>query len=169
MKKHFLFLASLVLGIGQLFADNVTFSASDLRASLPSNNSNIAIPYTWKTSPYHVTTTIAQQDGTEKTLAVGSYINMNNTYQFTVSVAGAGTLNGIKITTNPTSQAANVTVNTGTYTSPNWTPEGETNSVTFTVTNTFRLTQIAVDYTPDSGYTPDVDRKSTRLNSSHNA
>ena len=156
MKKHFLFLATLVLGLGQLFADNVTFSVSDLRATLPSDNTNIAIPYAWKTSPYHVTVNIAKQDGTEASLAVGSYINMNNAYQFTVSVAGAGTLNGIKITTNPTSQAVKLTVNTGTYTSPNWTPEGETNSVTFTVTGTFRVTQIAVDYTPDSGYTPDV-------------
>lgn len=161
MKKTFLFLASLVLGFGQLFADNVTFSASDLRATLPSGNTNIAIPYTWKTSPYHVSVAIAKQDGTEANLAVGSYIGMNNTYQFTVSVAGAGTLNGIKITTNPTSQAANVTVNTGTYTSPNWTPEGNTNSVTFTCTNTFRLTQIAVDYTPDAGYTPDTPAEAT--------
>jgi len=161
MKKHFLFLATLVLGIGQLFADEVTFSANNLRATLPSNNSKIAIPYTWKTSPYHVSVNIAKQDGSEATLAVGTNISMNNTYQFTVSVAGAGTLNGIKITTDPTTQAANVTVNTGTYTSPNWTPEGETNSVTFTVTGTFRLTQIAVDYTPDSGYTPDVPATAT--------
>ena len=154
MKKFFLLLTTLVLGFGQLFADEVTFSASDLKATLPSDNSNIAIPYTWKLAPYHVSVNIAKQDGTEASIGVGSTINMNNTYQFTVSVAGAGTLNGIKITTNPTSQAANVTVNTGTYTSPNWTPEGETNSVTFTVTNTFRLAQIDVDYTPDEGYTP---------------
>ena len=155
MKKTFLFLASLVLGFGQLFADEVTFSASDLRATLPSGNTNIAIPYTWKTSPYHVSVAIAKQDGSEATLAVGSTINMNNAYQLTVSVAGAGTLNSIKLTTNPASQTANVTANTGTYANPTWTPEGDTNSVTFTVTGTFRLSQIAVDYTPDAGYTPD--------------
>ena len=155
MKKTFLFLASLVLGFGQLFADEVTFSASDLRATLPSGNTNIAIPYTWKTSPYHVSVAIAKQDGSEASLGVSTLIGMNNTYQFTVSVAGAGTLNSIKLTTNPANQTANVTANTGTYANPTWTPEGNTNSVTFTCTGTFRLTQIYVDYTPDAGYTPD--------------
>ena len=33
MKKHLLFLAALVLGLGQLFADEVTFSMQELRAS----------------------------------------------------------------------------------------------------------------------------------------
>ena len=153
MKKHFLLLASLVFGIGQLFADNVTFSASDLRATLPSGNTNIAIPYTWKTSPYHVSVDIAKQDGSEATLAVGSTINMNNAYQFTVSIGGAGTLNSIKISTNPSSQTSNVIASTGSYSSGTWT--GSANSVTFTITGTFRLTSIAVDYTPDAGYTPD--------------
>ena len=64
MKKHFLFLATLVFGLGQLFADNVTFDVSDLRASLPEGNTNIALPYAWKTSPYHVTATIEKTDGT---------------------------------------------------------------------------------------------------------
>ena len=154
MKKHFLFLAALVLGMGQLFADNVTFSASDLRATLPQGNTNIAIPYTWKTAPYHVTVTIEKQDGTEATLAVGTTINLGNTYKFTVAAAGAGTLNSIKITTNPTSQAANATASTGTYSGGTW--EGSANSVTFTCTGTFRLTQISVDYTPDDSYTPEL-------------
>jgi len=35
MKKFFLFLATLMLGFGQLFADEVTFSVSDLMATLP--------------------------------------------------------------------------------------------------------------------------------------
>ena len=156
MKKHFLFLASLVLGFGQLFADEVTFSVSDLKASLPASNTNIAVPYAWKTSPYHVTATIEKTDGTTGTLAVSNVIPLNANYKVTVSVAGAGTLNSIKFTTNPTSQSANATASTGTFASGTWTPEGTTSSVTFTATGNFRITQIAVDYTPDSGYTPDV-------------
>ena len=161
MKKHFLFLATLVLGLGQLFADEVTFSVSDLKASLPSDNTNIALPYAWKTSPYHVTATIEKTDGTSATLGVSTVIALNANYKVTVSVAGAGTLNSIKFTTNPTSQNANATASTGTFASGTWTPEGATSSVTFTATGTFRLTQIAVDYTPDSGYTPDVPSAAT--------
>ena len=74
----------------------------------------------------------------------------------TVSVAGAGTLNSVKFTTDPTSQSGNATASTGTFASGTWTPEGATSSVTFTATGNFRLTKIEVDYTPDSGYTPDV-------------
>ena len=156
MKKHFLFLASLVLGLGQLFADEVTFSVSDLKASLPASNTNIETPYAWKTSPYHVTATIEKTDGTSATLGVSTVIALNANYKVTVSVAGAGTLNSIKFTTNPASQNANATASTGTFASGTWTPEGATSSVTFTATGNFRLTQIAVDYTPDSGYTHDV-------------
>ena len=156
MKKHFLFLATLVLGLGQLFADEVTFSVGDLKASLPASNTNIAVPYAWKTSPYHVTATIEKTDGTTGTLGVSTVIALNANYKVTVSVAGAGTLNSIKFTTNPTSQSANATASTGTFASGTWTPEGATSSVTFTATSNFRLTQIVVDYTPDSGYTPDV-------------
>ncbi|MBR6030742.1 MAG: Ig-like domain-containing protein [Bacteroidaceae bacterium] len=161
MKKHFLFLASLVLGLGQLFADEVTFSVSDLKASLPASNTNIETPYAWKTSPYHVTATIEKTDGTSATLGVSTVIALNANYKVTVSVAGAGTLNSIKFTTNPASQNANATASTGTFASGTWTPEGATSSVTFTATGNFRLTQIAVDYTPDSGYTPDVPAEAT--------
>lgn len=156
MKKHFLFLASLVLGLGQLFADEVTFSVSDLKASLPASNTNIALPYAWKTSPYHVTATIEKTDGTTGTIGVGTVIALNANHKVTVSVAGAGTLNSVKFTTNPTNQNGNATASTGTFASGTWTPEGTTSSVTFTATGNFRITQIAVDYTPDSGYTPDV-------------
>ena len=145
-----------MLGIGQLFADNVTFSASDLKATLPSDNSNIAIPYTWKTAPYHVSVTIAKQDGTEASLGVGGTINLNGTYKFTVAVAGAGTLNQVQVATQTSAQRANATVDSGTYSGGKWTPEGSTNSVTFTCTGTFNLKTLAVDYTPDAGYTPDV-------------
>jgi len=155
MKKHLLILASLVLGIGQLFADNVTFSVSELKATLPSDNTNIATPYAWKVSPYHVTATIAKQDGSEGTLGVGTVIGLTSAYEVTVSVAGAGTLNSIKFTTNPASQAGNATASTGSYTSGTWTPDESTNSVRFTCTGNFRLTKIEVDYTPDSGYNPD--------------
>ena len=155
MKKHLLILASLVLGIGQLFAENVTFSVSDLKATLPSNNTNIAIPYAWKVSPYHVTATIAKQDGTEASLGVSTVIGLTSAYKVTVSVAGAGTLNSIKFTTNPSGNTANATASTGTYANGTWTPAEDTNSVTFTCTGTFRLTQIAVEYTPDPNYNPD--------------
>ena len=158
MKKHLLFLATLVLGLGQLFADEVTFSVGDLKASLPASNTNIAVPYAWKTSPYHVTATIEKTDGTTGTIGVGTVIALNANYKVTVSVAGAGTLNSVKFTTQPSGQTANATANIGTYTSGSWTPaEGTTpSSVTFSFTNTFNLKKIVVDYTPDSGYTPDV-------------
>ena len=155
MKKHLLILASLVLGLGQVFADQVTFSLADLRASLPSGNTNVEVPYTWKVSPYHVTVTIAKKDGTTGTLGIADPTTLTN-YTLTVKVAGAGKLNGITVTTNPASQSANVTASTGTYASGSWTPEGSTTNVTFTPTGTFRLKSLTVNYTPDSGYTPDV-------------
>lgn len=155
MKKHLLILASLVLGLGQVFADQVTFSLADLRASLPSGNTNVEVPYTWKVSPYHVTVTIAKKDGTTGTLGIADPTTLTN-YTLTVKVAGAGTLNGITVTTNPAGQSANVTASTGTYASGSWTPEGSTTNVTFTPTGTFRLKSLTVNYTPDSGYTPDV-------------
>ncbi len=155
MKKHLLILASLVLGLGQVFADQVTFSLADLRASLPSGNTNVEVPYTWKVSPYHVTVTIAKKDGTTGTLGIADPTTLTN-YTLTVKVAGAGKLNGITVTTNPPSQSANVTASTGTYASGSWTPEGSTTNVTFTPTGTFRLKSLTVNYTPDSGYTPDV-------------
>ena len=48
MKKHFLFLASLVLGLGQLFADQVQFKVSDLYQKTQS----VTLPYTWKGDSY---------------------------------------------------------------------------------------------------------------------
>ena len=157
MKKHLLILASLVLGFGQLFADDVTFSVGDLKATLPSNNTNIAIPYTWDGAPAPVTVTIAKQDASTASLGVSTVIALTNAYEVTVSLVGNGTLNSIKFTTNPASQTANVTASTGSYASSTWTPgEDETvSSVTFTCTGTFRLTQIAVDYTKtNSGNDP---------------
>ena len=155
MKKHFLFLASLVLGLGQLFADEVTFSIADLRASLSGSDTNIDLPYEWKASPYHVTATIARQDDLEGSIGVSTVIPLSNAHKITISVAGEGKLNSIKITTNPTSQYNNATASTGEFSKGQWTPDGDTKEVTFSCTNNFRITQIAVDYTPDENVTPD--------------
>lgn len=156
MKKHFLFLATLVLGLGQLFADEVTFSLAELRATIPSGNTKVAVPYTWKVSPYHVTATIAKQDGTEGELSIANSTNFKN-YTITVTVAGEGTLNKVTFS-GTTNQLGNATANTGTYASGTWAPaEGTTpNSVTFTTTNNFPISKFVVDYTPDSGYTPEI-------------
>lgn len=161
MKKHFLFLASLVLGLGQLFADNVTFSLAELRATLPSSNTKVAVPYTWKVSPYHVTATIAKQDGTEGVLSIAQTTNFKN-YTITVAVAGEGKLNKVTFS-GTTSKFGNATASIGTYASGTWTAEEgtSTNSVTFTTTNDFPITKFVVDYTPDSGYTPDVPSAAT--------
>ena len=155
MKKHFLLLASLVLGLGQLFADTVVFSASDLKATLPENNTSISLPYTWKTSPYYVTATIT---GTAKTMSVSSVLGFNATNTLTFAVAGNGTIDGITVTMGTASQIDNATTDTGTYASGTWTPAtGEsTNTVTFTPTSNFRVTKITVDYTPDTSVEPDV-------------
>ena len=157
MKKFFLLLTTLVLGFSQLFADEVTFSASALRATLPSGDTNVSIPYTWKTSPYHVTVDIAKKDASTASLAVGNTINLNNTFQFTVSVAKKGTLSGIKLTAGTSSQLANITVSAGSYESGKWTPaEGTTpSSVTFTCTGVFNVKNITATYTPDPDYTPE--------------
>ena len=157
MKKFFLLLTALVLGFSQLFADEVTFSASALRATLPSGDTNVSIPYTWKTSPYHVTVDIAKKDASTASLAVGNTINLNNTFQFTVSVAKKGTLSGIKLVAGTSSQLANITVSAGSYESGKWTPaEGTTpSSVTFTCTGVFNVKNITATYTPDPDYTPE--------------
>lgn len=156
MKKHLLILASLVFGIGQLFAEEAIFNASDLRATLPSGSTKIDVPYTWKHSDGHVTIDIAKKDGTTGSPAVSNVIGLDATYQMTVSVAGAGTLNEITFTTNPTAQKANAETKTGTYSNGTWTPGDKTNSVTFTMTGAFRLASVVVDYTPDPNFTPAV-------------
>lgn len=159
MKKFFLFLATLMLGFGQLFADEVTFSVGDLKATLPEDNTNISLPYVWKTSPYHVTATIAKTDDTTGEIGVGTVIGLNASYKITVSVGGAGSVvNSVKFTTNPASQNVNATASTGSFASGTWEPgqNEKTNKVTFTCTGNFRLTKIVVDYTPDENYTPDV-------------
>lgn len=157
MKKFFLFLATLMLGFGQLFADEVTFSVSDLMATLPEGK-KISLPYAWKPSPYHVTATIANADDTPGDFTVANPMGLKGTHKITVAVAGEGSLNGVKFTTNPANQNANATASTGSYASGTWTPgqNEKTNTVTFTCTGNFRLTKIDVDYTPDETVNPDV-------------
>ena len=145
-----------MLGFGQLFADQVTFSLADLRASLPSGYTNVEVPYTWKVSPYHVSVTIAKKDGTTGTLAIANTTTLTN-YTVTVNIGGEGSLDGATISTSPASQAANVSASNGSYENGTWAPaEGGIKSVTFTPNNTFRMTQIVVDYTPDPDYNPNV-------------
>lgn len=157
MKKHLLILASLVLGIGQLFAetDPVTFSFSDWRSSLPTGTpTQMELPYTWKVSPYHVTATIDKKIETATNpLGISNTTTFTN-YTFTVTVAGAGTLDRITVNA-PTGKTA-LSASTGTYDNGTWTPEGNTTTVTFTPTGTFRLTSFTVYYTPDPNVTPDV-------------
>ena len=149
MKKHLLFIASLVLGIGQLFADQVTFNVAEL------SGESINLPYTWKIDQVKVV--IGGEGKTSAAISTDSQgkssIVLGAGYTITVSVPGEGTLDGIKFnaTTN------NVTPSTGTYASKAWTPGETTNSVTFDVTNTYKLLALGVTYTPDEGYVPPVE------------
>lgn len=155
MKKHLLILASLVFGIGQLFAetDPVTFSFSDWLKTLPTGTpTQMELPYTWKVSPYHVTATIDKKIETAKNpLPVSATPTFTN-YTFTVTVAGKGTLD--RITVNAPTGITDLSASTGTYDNGTWTPDGKTTTVTFTPTKTFRLTSFTVYYTPDSDVTP---------------
>ena len=160
MKKHLLILASLVFGIGQLFAETapVTFSFSELNASLPQGGKKVNVPYTWTVSPGHVSATIAKQDGTEGTMNIAAKQNLKG-YTLTVTVAGEkGELNEV-IFTGIEKTIGNVTVNTGRYTtsgtSGTWeTSEEGTKSVTFTTTDNFTIQEFKVNYTPDENFTP---------------
>ena len=160
MKKHLLILASLVFGIGQLFAetDPVTFSFSELNASLPQGGKMVNVPYTWTVSPGHVSATIAKLDGTEGTLRIATRTNLKG-HTLTVTVAGEkGELKEVKFT-GTSATFGNVTVNPGTYTSASGTWETSkegTKSVTFTTTDNFTIQEFEVDYTPDPDFTPDV-------------
>ena len=153
MKKFFLLLTTLVLGFGQLFGDEVTFSVNDLKATLPASNTNVSLPYTWRVSPYHVSVTIAKKDGTTGTLGIAAPTNLTNC-TLTINITGAGTLDGVSVTA-PTGVNA-LDASSGTYNNGTWTPEGATHSVTFTPTGTFRMSSLTVNYTPDEDYKPDV-------------
>ena len=146
MKKHLLILATLLLGFGQLFADEITFKASEVTAG-----STVNTPYRWEKDPYHVTVTISKTDP-DQTLAWSNPLSLGSSYTITVKVAGEGTLDGIEF---KGTNLGNVTADSGTYTSPNWTPSGTTSTVSFTPTGIFKPSQIIVTYTPDENYTPD--------------
>ena len=149
MKKHLLFIASLVLGFGQLFADEVVFKAKELPTG-----TTVSTPYTWKVAPYHVSVVFAKT-GDDQTMALANPLALNNAYTVTVSVAGEGKLNGITI---GGSSLGNVSsASTGTYASGAWTPaEGASpSSVTFSLKGNVKVSQIAVNYTPDPNITPD--------------
>ncbi|MBR1499011.1 MAG: Ig-like domain-containing protein [Bacteroidaceae bacterium] len=157
MKKHFLILASLVLGFGQLFADNVTFDASTLWKALGGSGSqvqSVTTPYTWKTSPYYVAVTL---DGSGTTQNVNTaYIPFAKGKSFTVSGTTGTTISKITFTLQQAGQKDNVGANIGSYSDLAWTPEEGTapSSVTFTTTSTFQVKTISVEYTP--GEAPDV-------------
>ena len=148
LKKSLLTLVALLAMTTGAWADDAAFKVSDLKASL-GDNTNISLPYEWKESAEQVTVTIAKADGTTGSLSVGTVLALNADYELTVSVPIGGNLSSIAFTTSPASQKNNATASNGTFSSGTWTAEGTTTtSVTFTLTGTFRLTEIAVSYTP---------------------
>ena len=160
MKKHFLLLASLVLGLGQLFADEVTFDASVLWQSLGGSGTQaqeVTTPYTWKASPYYVTVTF---DGSGTQTVNTTNVPVAKEKSFTVVGATTGTtISKVTFTLNKSGQKNNASVETGTYdgNTLTWTPEEGTtpSSVTFTTTGTFEVKTIKVEYT--AGEAPDVE------------
>ena len=162
MKKHLLILASLVLGIGQLFADTVTFSAASLYDGLPLDPSGstkqIELPYTWNQDPYYVTVNIANAEGSTGSPSVNaSFVKFTKAHTFTVSVGGAGTIQNITITSTKPQMLNNVVApKDGTLSSGVWTPDETISSATFSLKGSFELSSITVEYTPDKDYTPDV-------------
>ncbi len=160
MKKHLLILASLVLGFGQLFADEVTFDASVLWQKLGGTGSQaqtVTTPYEWKTSPYYVTVTF-DDEGTQTVNT--TYVKFAKDKSFTVAGATTGTtITKVTFTVSNASQCSNVGATSGTYSTSNttgtWTPEEGTtpSSVTFTTTNQFQVKTIVVEYT--AGEDPD--------------
>ena len=162
MKKHLLILASLVFGIGQLFADTVTFSAASLYDGLPLDPSGstkqIELPYTWNQDPYYVTVNIANAEGSTGSPSVNaSFVKFTKAHTFTVSVGGAGTIQNITITSTKPQMLNNVVApKDGTLSSGVWTPDETISSATFSLKGSFELSSITVEYTPDKDYTPDV-------------
>lgn len=172
-QKVLTLLVLLITAATGAWADEVTFSVGELKNSLPSGNTSVEIPYEWTVSSQQPKVTIAMKDGTTGTLSVSQVLSLNANYTMTVSVPTGGSIDGITITTNPASQAGNISASTGTYSDRTWTPgEGDVTSVTFTPTGTFRLTQIVVVYTPapaPAGYsvtmpqdTPDAEKWTAR-------
>jgi len=142
MKKHLLFIASLVLGISQLFADQIkdTLNVADL------SGTSINLPYTWAKGQVKI---VFGGEGKTTAAISSNKIVLGAGYTITVSVPGVGTVDEIRINaTGP----SNVSPSTGSYASAKWTPGETTNSVTLNVTGNFQLQRMIVTYTPDDGY-----------------
>ena len=146
MKKHFLFLASLVLGLGQLFADQVQFKVSDLYQKTQS----VTLPYTWKGDSY--VSVVLNGEGTQ-TVGDGN-ITLQSGKSFTVAGTSGTTISQITIVTGSTSQASKLTADCGNYSNSGatgtWTSgEGDApSSVTFTTGGQTSVKTITVEYTP---------------------
>lgn len=165
MKKHLLILASLVFGIGQLFADEAIFDASVLWKKLGGTGiqaQQVTTPYTWKDSYVEITF-----DGEGTQTVNTAYIPFSKGKSFTVAGTTTGTtISKITFTTNQKTQINFVGAPSGNYSADTstgtgigtWTPEDGTtpSSVTFTTTNSFQVKTITVEYTPDENFTPDV-------------
>ena len=165
MKKHLLILASLVFGIGQLFADEAIFDASVLWKKLGGTGikaQTVTTPYTWEESPGYVKITF---DGEGTQTVNTTYIPFSKGKSFTVAGTTTGTtISKITFTINQKIQADFVGAASGIYSADTdtgigtWIPEDGTtpSSVTFTTTNSFQVKTITVEYTPDENFTPDV-------------
>ena len=146
MKKHFLFLASLVLGFGQLFADQVQFKVSDLY----NKTQSVTLPYTWKGDSY--VSVVLNGEGTQ-TVSEGN-ISLVSGKSFTVTGTSGTTISKITIVTGNTGQASKLSADCGSYSNSggtgNWN-YGEGNApsaVTFTTGATTAVKTITVEYTP---------------------
>ena len=170
MKKHLLILASLVFGIGQLFADEAIFDASVLWKKLGGtgeNSQTVTTPYTWEESPGYVKITFDGEGTQNVNTAV---LPFNKGVSFTVAGTTTGTtISKITFTlaTND-GKRNNVSAASGTYSASGitgtWIPEGgiSTPSITFTtIKGAYNVKSITVEYTPDPDFTPDVPAQAT--------
>lgn len=164
MKKHLLILASLVFGIGQLFADTAKFDVSGLWKRLGGTGENpqkVTTPYTWEESPGYVKITFDNEGELNVNPAV---IPFNKGVSFTVAGTTTGTTISKVTFTLATNNATrnNVSAASGTYSASGitgtWIPEDGTSpsSITFTTKGTYQVKVIDVEYTPDPDFTPDV-------------
>ncbi len=151
MKKHFLFLASLVLGLSQLMAETVEFKVSELYKKATS----VTLPYTWRGDGY---VSVVLNGSGNQTVSDGA-ITLEKDQSFTVTGTTPGTtINEIVITTS-SGGAKKVTLSPiGSYSSTGtkgtWTPgeEEAPSSVTITATGNFNLKTVTVTYTPGQAY-----------------
>ena len=148
--KLLLLLALLITAATGAWADEVTFSVAELKNSLPSGNTNLDIPYDWTVSSQQPKVTIARQDDLDGMVSVSTVLPLGKDHKITVSAPTGGSIDGVTFTTNPANQAQNISASTGSCSKKGvWSPgEGDVNSVTFTPTNNFRITDIVVVYSP---------------------